>query len=625
MEDLNYKDIGFKGGIEIHQQINTRKLFCECPTRVRIEEPDDMTKRKLHAVASEMGEYDPAALHEVHRDRTFYYQSYRDSVCLVELDEEPPHPVNKNALEVVLQAGLTLNARVVDEIQVMRKTVIDGSNTAGFQRTMLVCTDGKIDTDEGEVFLQYFCLEEDAARIIETNDREVIFRLDRLGIPLLEIVTGPVFVSPKQAGEVADKLGHIIRALNVRRGIGSIRQDVNVSTKFGTRIEIKGVQKHRMIPVIMKYEAKRQKSLFEIGEELRNLRSKFTPAEFKENTFNITDALKNTSFHTIRKIIDNNGEISAIKLPQFKGYLSRELCPNKRLGTEFKERILTLGIKGVVHSDEDLEKYEFSENELFAVRTLLNLTDEDAFLFFACKKEITNKALSELYIRINQCFDGVPKESRRALKDGNTQYMRPLPGDARMYPETDIPPVRMAKEYVNKVRQELPDIPEMNYEELSNKYGLALSDLRKISGNINSLIYGIEELKLKPNVVCNILSNNIIEKGMNNGSDFKPDTLNNMLKALKEGKIVNEAVPEVLEKLHDGILIDNIIDDLTKKTIDIDKEIKTVINSNRPLLENPKAHAILMGKVMQKVRGRIDGAAISKKLQILLDKEISDK
>ncbi|MCP4724896.1 MAG: Glu-tRNA(Gln) amidotransferase subunit GatE, partial [bacterium] len=541
-------------------------------------------------------------------------------VCLVELDEEPPHPVNRNALQVVLQVGLVLNARVVDEIQVMRKTVIDGSNTAGFQRTMLCATDGVLSTEEGDVTLQYFCLEEDAARIIETNEREVKFRLDRLGIPLLEIVTGPNFISPKQGGEVADKLGHIIRSLNVRRGIGTIRQDVNVSTKYGTRIEIKGVQKHRMIPLIMSYEAQRQVTLYNIGNELGKLREKCTLKELKSNTFDVSDVFRNTESNVIKNVLDKDGSVTAFKIPEFRGILGREICPGKRLGTEFKDQVLTLGIKGLIHSDEDIGKYGISEAEEIQLKNRLNFNDNEAYVFFASKKEIIDKALEILYRRTIACFDGVPKESRRGLSDGNTQFMRPLPGEARMYPETDIPPVIMTEKYVEEIRESIPEILDEKISQLSDELNIPEHDLWKIEEYFESFIYGIETLKLKPSLVFNIIACNVVDVRRRTGKDFEPRTLNLILDEVKKGTILKEAVPETLEAFCGGRGIEESIDSVKGGPVDLDKEISKVLGKNKKLMDHPKRRDILMGELMKKLRGKVDGKVILKKLEEALKK-----
>ncbi len=615
MKTIDYKEIEFRGGLELHQQINTRKLFCECQALVRHDPPPDITKRKLHAVASELGEYDPAALHEAYRDRTFFYQSYHDSVCLVELDEEPPHPVNLNALDVVLQVSLMLNARIVDEIQVMRKTVIDGSNTAGFQRTMLVGTDGKISTEEGEVNLQYFCLEEDAARIIETNEREVQYRLDRLGIPLLEVVTGPNFVSPRQAGEVADTLGHIIRSVNVKRGIGSIRQDVNVSTKYGTRIEIKGVQRHRMIPVIMENEARRQVSLYDLAQELNKIGKPLSVEDLKGNVFNFTKNFRNSQSNIFRTAVENGKEIIVLTVPGFSGILGTEICPGKRLGTELKDQVLTLGIGGILHSDEPASRYGIPDNEMNEMKKVMRPSDNDGYILFAAKPEVLDKALFKLNKRLIACFKGVPKESRRALSDGNTQYMRPLPGEARMYPETDIPPVIITEKIVENLRRNLPENIEKIMEEMSLEFGISVHDLRKIEKHFETFIYGVKDKGLKPSLVLTVIGSNLVDKKRKLNFEINIDSLKTILDALKTGIIIKEAVPDIFERLSGGEPLKDVINSYSDINIDLDSEIKKHIAENSEILGNPKRHAILMGILMSSLRGKINGRSVSESLE----------
>ena len=261
-----------KVGLEIHQMLDTRgKLFCECPTTLRHDKPHLVFKRWLRVAKSELGEIDPAALFEYEKGRIYHYEAYMDSVCLVEMDEEPPHSLNREALRIALTIALMLNCRVVDEVHVMRKIVIDGSNTTGFQRTALIGFDGYVEIGEKRIPILTICLEEDAARKISEDKEKVIYRLDRLGIPLIEIATGPVISSPKEAGLVARKIGQLLRMTGrVKRGLGTIRQDLNVSVKGGARVEIKGVQELELIPKIVELEVKRQVELLRIRDELRN-------------------------------------------------------------------------------------------------------------------------------------------------------------------------------------------------------------------------------------------------------------------------------------------------------------------------------------------------------------------
>ena len=227
---MDYEKIDFKAGLEIHQQLNSHKLFCDCPFLLRQDEPDFTITRKLHAVAGEKGEVDVAASHEAQMDKEFVYQAY-DTTCLVELDEEPPHEINEEALKIALHISLLLNCKVIPITQIMRKTVIDGSNTSGFQRTVLIARDGFLETSKGKVGIWYVYLEEDAARTIGDEKGKKIYRLDRLGGPMVEVVTAPDIKNAEHAKETALKIGELLRSCKVKRGIGTIRQDINISIK----------------------------------------------------------------------------------------------------------------------------------------------------------------------------------------------------------------------------------------------------------------------------------------------------------------------------------------------------------------------------------------------------------
>jgi len=251
--------IEMKSGLEIHQQLDTGKLFCRCPSILRNDNPDWIVIRKLHAVAGEGGIVDIAVKHEQEKDKEFVYEGFKDSNCLVEFDEEPPREIDAEALKICLQIAILLNCEIIPVTQIMRKTVIDGSNTSGFQRTVLIARNGWVQTEKGRVGIQTICLEEDAARIIKHEEGKTIYRLDRLGIPLIEITTYPEIFFPEQVKEVALKLGDILRACKVKRGIGTIRQDVNISIPEHSRVEIKGFQDPKMMIKTIELEIERQK------------------------------------------------------------------------------------------------------------------------------------------------------------------------------------------------------------------------------------------------------------------------------------------------------------------------------------------------------------------------------
>ncbi|MCF7866564.1 Glu-tRNA(Gln) amidotransferase subunit GatE [Candidatus Woesearchaeota archaeon] len=274
----NYKELGFKAGLEIHQQLEGKKLFCNCPTEIRKDKADFTITRRLRASAGESGKVDKAAAYELEKSKEFEYYGYHDSTCLIEIDEEPPLPVNKEALKVTLQMCQLLNMKVVDKIQFMRKTVIDGSNVSGFQRTALIGYDGYIDINGKKIGVESICLEEEAAQVVKRTKEKDTYNLSRLGIPLLEIATAPDFENPEQTKEGAAKIGMLLRSVQgMKRGIGSIRQDVNVSIKGGARTEIKGFQEIKSIPVVIDKEIERQLKIIKKGEKVEKAVRKAEP------------------------------------------------------------------------------------------------------------------------------------------------------------------------------------------------------------------------------------------------------------------------------------------------------------------------------------------------------------
>ncbi|MAG39124.1 Glu-tRNA(Gln) amidotransferase GatDE subunit E [Candidatus Woesearchaeota archaeon] len=278
---MNYEKIGFKCGIEIHQQLEGKKLFCNCPSEIRKDKPDFKFERRLRASAGESGNVDIAASHEHKKNKLFIYNGYEDSTCLVEMDEEPPSFVNKNSLKTTLQIAKMLNCRIVDKIQFMRKTVVDGSNTSGFQRTALIGRNGFVEVNGKKIGVSTVCLEEEACQLVKRTKNHDTYNISRLGISLIEIATDPDMKTPEECREVAAKIGMILRSTGTcKRGIGSIRQDVNISIKKGARTEIKGFQDLKSIPKVVDKEIKRQQNLIKkkkkINKEVRKAEPDFT-------------------------------------------------------------------------------------------------------------------------------------------------------------------------------------------------------------------------------------------------------------------------------------------------------------------------------------------------------------
>lgn len=265
---LDYAKLGFKCGLEIHQQLEGNKLFCACPSDIRKESPDFSVKRRLRAAAGETGSKDRAAEYEQTKQKEFVYQGYRNATCLVELDEEPPNEVNQKALKTAIQVAQLLNCKLVDRVLFMRKTVVDGSNTSAFQRTALIGRNGFIEVNGKKICVDTVCLEEEACQVMERKDKQDIYNLSRLGIPLIEIATDASISSPEECKEAAARIGMILRSVSgMKRGIGTIRQDVNVSIKGGARTEIKGFQDYKAIPKVAEYEVNRQLQLVKEGKK----------------------------------------------------------------------------------------------------------------------------------------------------------------------------------------------------------------------------------------------------------------------------------------------------------------------------------------------------------------------
>ncbi|MBI2628896.1 Glu-tRNA(Gln) amidotransferase subunit GatE [Candidatus Pacearchaeota archaeon] len=475
--DLNYTELGFKAGLEIHQQLDTHKLFCNCLSELVNSEPEFEIKRKLHAIAGETGDIDIAVRFEAGKDREFTYQGYSQNTCLVELDESPPEMINLEALKITLQVALLLNCEVFPVTQIMRKTVIDGSNTSGFQRTVLIARNGFVETKHGRVGIDTVALEEDAARIVE-NDKDknkVVYRLDRLGIPLIEIATAPDIKNPEQIKGVALHIGDILRACRVKRGIGTIRQDINISVKGHPRIEIKGFQEPRMMVVTAEKEIQRQ---------LANIK-------------------------------------------------------NKKLD----------------------------------------------------------------------------KEVRKANPDGTTSFLRPMPGAARMYPETDLPLLNISRDLINGIKANLPKLRSDIKEELKG-HGLndeminlivsenkldELKELIQINSDSNliakMLVLWPKEISIKEKISLDEINKKLtldvletILQALNNKKIQKHDIQNILLDIVKS-KSVSEAIK--LEKQSN--------EELEK----LENEIKRVIKEKPGL--NINAY---MGLIMAKFKGKVSGKEV---------------
>ena len=467
---LDYKKIGFRCGLEVHQQLDGLKLFCNCPTVNCQEQSDILFERRLRAVAGETGEVDIAAEYEMMKGKKIIYEGSSEDVCLVETDDEPPHGLNTQALETTLKIALLLNAKIVDEIQVMRKTVVDGSNVSGFQRSALIAMNGFIDTSLGRVKIPTICIEEEAAQKLEEGNDIVRYKLDRLGIPLIEIATDSSIKNPEHAKEVASHIGMILRSVeSVKRGIGTIRQDVNISIKDGLRTEIKGFQDLRSIPKVIEYEIQRQLEAVEKGKK-----------------------------------------------------------------------------------------------------------------FY--------------------------KEVRKAEPDFTTSFLRPLPGAARLYPETDVLPVRIDKKYIKKLKKELPKLLSEKVEEFSKKYGIPKEQAKELIDN-EDFEYLKEKFKNQDHL---IILRTLINTPREIKNKLKIEDFEDVLSHYFNGKIAKEAIIDLLEKKSIRQKIDLKHYEAVSEE-QLENDIKQIIKEKPNL--NISAY---MGLIMAKHRGKVDGKKVMEILKKLV-------
>ncbi|MGD8544627.1 MAG: Glu-tRNA(Gln) amidotransferase subunit GatE [Candidatus Bathyarchaeota archaeon] len=619
---MNYKKLGLKVGLEIHQQLDTsRKLFCNCNPTLFKDKPEITFIRRLRPTQSELGQIDPAAYFEFQRGLKIIYESDRTSSCLVEMDEEPPHFLNMEAVEIALTAALMMKANPVDEIHVMRKTVIDGSNTTGFQRTCVIAVDGEIEVNGTTIPIQHIGLEEDAARKVDKKARNVKrYRLDRLGIPMIEVATAPVIGTPKQAEDVAFAIGRILRATGkVIRGLGTIRQDLNISIPGGALIEVKGVQKLDLLRPIIEFEVHRQLGLMKISEELR---SKTKRIEKKHRFVDVTSVFSNTKSKLLHKAIESGQKILAVVFPGFKGLLKRELADGFRLGTEMADRAKFWGgVGGIFHTDE-LPAYGITEEEVKKLVSSVGAEKQDAIVFVAGESSNSRDALKAVTERAREAIEGVPKETRAPRPDGTTRYMRPRPGAARMYPETDIPPITITENALRDISLKLPELPLKRLQRLTKEYGLNQKLAKQVlDSRYNELFESIvTDMKVQPTVVAVFLTETIksLEREGVRVDSVTNEQLRGLFHELGNGVVLKESLSDLfiwLSKHPNGNTEQAIKAlDLTIYSKDqIERFVDDFIEKNRALIEEQgqRSYGVMLGIVMKKLRGRADAKMVS--------------
>jgi len=615
MTEFDYDELGLVAGLEIHQQLDTAtKLFCACPTDRR--EPEASTRsftRYLHPTRSELGEIDEAALEESRVEREFEYLAY-DTTCLVEEDDEPPHRMDEASLDAAMQIARLLDMDAVDRAHVMRKVVIDGSNTGGFQRSALVAEEGVIETSEGAVGIEDLMLEEESAQRVEDREDGVLYSLDRLGIPLVEIGTKPDISSPEQAREAAERIGMLLRSTGkVKRGLGTIRQDVNVSIAEGARVEMKGVQSLDDIDDLVREEVRRQVELLDIADELGE-----RDASVGE-TRDVTGVFADTDSGVIRGALDSGGDVHAVPLYGFDGLVGRELQDDRRLGTELSDHAKRHGAGGIFHTDE-LPAYGVTGEEVAALREAVGAGEDDAVAIVADDPETAAQSIEAVAERAETAMEGVPEETRGANDDGTSRYLRPLPGAARMYPETDVPPVDPDPSDV-----EAPELLTEKVERYQDEYGLD-------AGLAEQVAYGrrwpLFEEQVAAGVDATLAAQTLESTVTELRRDDVPvdqltdDHFRGVLGLAADGDLAQEGVPELLEGLAENPDSDpaDLAEELGLGSAAEDEVREAVVevverNSDQVEAEGMGAFSALMGECMGALRGKADGDLVSEVLR----------
>jgi glutamyl-tRNA(Gln) amidotransferase subunit E len=486
--DNFYKDLGFKCGLEVHQQLDTeKKLFCNCPVGLRKEDPDGRILRHMRPTLSELGEYDGTALMEFKTRKDVIYELYSSCTCTYEMDDTPPFPINKDAIEYAIEIALLFNCKIVDEVHVTRKQYLDGSIPTGFQRTAIIGVDGSIPYQDRQVPISLLTLEEDACREVSDNGHVITFKTDRLSTPLVEVITAPVMKTPREVMEVNWLIARVLRASGkVRRGIGSVRQDVNVSINGGERVEIKGVPRIGLIGPLTHNEALRQAALLKAKAFLADRQV----TEKSLNTQEIwlaplLDSLTSPLFANYKR---KEVVFGALKIDKIQGLFSLALQPGRVFADEVSGRLRVIAcldqLPNMTHSEEAPGPFILEKDWDF-LKKKTGVGKEDLLVITWGPEQDVRTALKEIRLRIVDAVHGVPNETRQVMPGGVTDFERILPGPDRMYPDTDSAPTVITSDQLKKIKGRLPEHP------------LKASARYKEMGLTELMIRNLEKLGLK--------------------------------------------------------------------------------------------------------------------------------
>ena len=574
----------------------------------------------MRPTLSELGEYDGTALMEFKTKKEIIYRIKRETVCTYEMDDTPPFLINEDALDIGLEIGLLYGCTVVDELHIARKQYLDGSIPTGFQRTAIFAVDGEIPFKDRKIQVVQISIEEDSCREVSDIGHQRVYLTDRLGMPLIETVTGPDMRNPIEVAEAAQICRRLLRSTGkVRTGIGAAREDVNVSVTGGTRIEIKGVPKIKKIPILTYNEAMRQWNLLRLREELK--KRGVTPETFDANSDDITKIVRSTNYLPINDAVEKEWLVKAVVLRKFSELLNWQTQTGTYFSKEISDRVRVIAclstIPNIIHSDGKGETLTSSEWQ--KIKKAVNASDDDTIVIVWGDEMDTATAVNEIIIRAKEAAVGIPTETRQALSDGTNGFERILPGADRMYPDTDLPPKRIPKERIDKIKSVLPE-PVWNREKWYKELKIPADVINELSVShfADLFKYVVTELKIDPILasIALIQYPKRLKKKNRNPELLTIDVMKKIFKALNEEKIVKDGVIHVMENyLITGRLeTDQVFEPAGNEEILFAKEQSVFEMENIKLLKPENKQELLFGMVMDKLRGRVNGVDALKKL-----------
>lgn len=616
MTESDYAAVGFTSGLEIHQQLLTsKKLFCRCPAGRYNDRYDAEILRHMRPTLSELGEYDGTALMEFKTKKNIIYRINRDTVCTYEMDDTPPFEINEEALDIALGIGIMYGCDLVDELHIARKQYLDGSIPTGFQRTAIFSLDGKIPFKGRDVRVVQMSIEEDSCREVSDIGHQRVYLTDRLGMPLIETVTGPDMKTPYEVAEVAELCRWMARSTGkVRTGIGAARQDVNVSVTGGTRVEIKGVPRIPHIPLLTYNEAMRQWNLLRLRDELH--RRDITADSFQASTESVTKLLRKTRYLPLENALASGMIVNCVVLRGFRDLLRWQTQTDTYFSKEISDRVRVIAclttLPNILHSDSPSESVSTAEWQ--SIKKAVSATDDDTLVLVWGSEQDAVMGAKEIIIRAKEATIGIPSETRQALRDGTNGFERILPGADRMYPDTDLPPKRITDERRDRIRATLP-LDYWNRGDRYRKLGVPEDLIQSLSVSRFAALFEtlIAGLQIMPKLAATLLIQ-YPKRLKREGLDplISDEMMMNIVRGYKEGKIPKDGLYFLLKKaVRNGSYGDHLLPPPCSTT-ELQQTIQKAVAGldGVTIHHHDKRREIVMGIVMNALRGRVDATTV---------------